>query len=58
MKWKEQDLTYPGDRVSESGECEPAVTTRTRCGWLRNVVSYHMERAFFQRWDGLSTKAI
>ena len=26
---------YLGDRVSAGGECEAAVTARTRCGWVK-----------------------
>ena len=29
------ELTYLGDRVSASGECEAAVTARKRCGWVK-----------------------
>ena len=29
------DVTYLGDRVSAGGGCEPTVTARTRCGWVR-----------------------
>ena len=29
------ELTYLGDRVSAGGESEAAVTTRTRCGWVK-----------------------
>ena len=30
-----QEFTYLGDRVSAGGECEAAVTARTRCWWVR-----------------------
>ena len=26
---------YVGDRVSDGGRCEAAVTVRTRCGWVK-----------------------
>ena len=29
-----REYTYLGDRVSEGGGCEAAVTARTRCGWI------------------------
>ena len=28
-------FTYLGDRVSAGGGCEAAVTSRTRCGWVK-----------------------
>ena len=30
-----REFTYRGDRVSAGGECEAAVTARTRCGWIK-----------------------
>ena len=30
-----REFTYLGDRVSESGGYEAAVTARTRCGWVK-----------------------
>ena len=30
------EFTYLGDRVSEGGGCEAAVTARTRCGLVRH----------------------
>ena len=30
-----RELTYLGDRVSDGGGCEAAVTARTRCGWAK-----------------------
>ena len=29
------EITYLGDRVSAGGECEAAVTARTRYGWVK-----------------------
>ena len=29
------EFTYLGDSVSAGGRCEAAVTTRTRCGWVK-----------------------
>ena len=29
-----REFTYLGDRVSEGGGCEAAVTARPRCGWV------------------------
>ena len=29
------EFTYLGDMVSAGGGCEAAVTTRTRCGWVK-----------------------
>ena len=29
------EFTYLGDRVSASGGCEAAVTSRTRCEWVK-----------------------
>ena len=29
-----REFTYHSDRVSAGGECETAVTARTRCGWV------------------------
>ena len=29
------EFTYLGDRVSAGGGCETAVTSRTRCGWVK-----------------------
>ena len=29
------EFTYLGDRMSAGGGCEAAVTTRTRCGWVK-----------------------
>ena len=30
-----QRITYLGDRVSDGGGCEAAVTARTRCMWVK-----------------------
>ena len=30
-----REFTYLGDRLREVGGCEAAVTTRTRCGWVK-----------------------
>ena len=30
-----REFTHLGDRVSEGGGCEAAVTARTRCGWVK-----------------------
>ena len=30
-----KEFTYLGDRVSVDGGCEAAVTSRTRCGWVK-----------------------
>ena len=30
-----RQFTYLGDRVSAGRGCEAAVTTRTRCGWVK-----------------------
>ena len=29
------EFTYLGDRVSDGGGCEAAVTARTKCGWVK-----------------------
>ena len=31
------EFMYPGVRVSAGGECEAAVTVKTRCGWVRYI---------------------
>ena len=31
-----REFTYLGDRVNAGGECEAAVTARTRCGWVEH----------------------
>ena len=42
-----QEFTYLGDRVSEDGGCEAAVTARTRCEWAKwGVVSCCMAGDF------------
>ena len=30
-----REFTYLGDRVSEGGGCEAAVTVKTSCGWVK-----------------------
>ena len=30
-----REVTYHGDRVRAGGGCEAAVTTITRCGWVK-----------------------
>ena len=30
-----REFTFVGDRVSDGGGCEAAVTARTRCGWVK-----------------------
>ena len=30
-----REFPYLGDRVSADGGCEAAVTSRTRCGWVK-----------------------
>ena len=34
-----REFTYLGDRVSAGGGCERAVTSRTRCGWVKFMES-------------------
>ena len=31
-----RELTYLGDRVSASRECEAVVTVKIRCGWAKH----------------------
>ena len=31
-----REFTYLGDRMNTVGECEAAVTARTRCGWVKH----------------------
>ena len=35
MKWKLSECMYLGDKASESGAYVAAVSTGTRCGWVR-----------------------
>ena len=32
-----REFKYLGDSVSVGGECEAAVTARTRCGWVKSM---------------------
>ena len=40
-----RELTYLGDRVSEGGGCEAAVTTRTRCGLIKFMEFFELMRS-------------
>ena len=48
MKWKLNEFTYLGDRMSAGGGCEAAVIARTRCEWVKffSVVSCCMAGGF------------
>ena len=56
-KWKQYELIYLGDRVSDrEGGCAAAVTARTRCGWVkhRECCELLFDRRFPLKLEGMS----